>query len=71
MNTNSNAQLGKSLLTGGLGFLMVLCCLAGPAVVGAIGGSVIGGVLGVVAAVAIALGVAAIVRWRGKTDGAC
>lgn len=58
-------------LTGGFGVLMVLCCLVGPAVIGAIGGSAIGGVLGVVAAVVIALAVAAVVRRRGKTGRAC
>jgi hypothetical protein len=71
MTSESNAQQRRTLLTGGLGFLMVLCCLAGPAVLGAIGGSAVGGVLGVVAAVVIALAVAAVLRWRGKTDRAC
>jgi hypothetical protein len=58
-------------LTGGVGTLFVLCCLAGPAVIGAIGGSAIGGALGVLAAAAIALAVAAILRRRGKTGRAC
>jgi hypothetical protein len=66
-----NAQQRKTLLTGGFGFLMVLCCLAGPAVIGAIGGAAIGGVLGVAAAVVIALAVAAVIRWRSKTDRSC
>jgi hypothetical protein len=35
--------------------LMALCCLAGPAVLGAVAGAAIGSVLGVVAAVAIAV----------------
>jgi hypothetical protein len=61
----------RTLLTGGFGFLMLLCCLAGPAVIGAIGGSAIGGVLGIVAAVAIALAVAAVLRWRGKSGRGC
>jgi hypothetical protein len=71
VSTDSNAQPRRTLLTGGFGFLMVLCCLAGPAVIGAIGGSAIGGVLGVVAAVVIALAVAAVLRWRGKRGRAC
>jgi hypothetical protein len=50
---------------------MVLCCLAGPAVIGAIGGAAIGGGLGVAAAVVIALAVAAVIRWRSKTDRSC
>jgi hypothetical protein len=71
VNPDSNAQQRKTLLTGGFGFLMVLCCLAGPAVIGAIGGSAIGGVLGVTAAVVIALAVAVVLRWRGKSGRAC
>jgi hypothetical protein len=71
VDTETNAQQRKTLFTGGLGILMVLCCLAGPAVIGAIGGSAIGGVFGVGAAVVIALALAAVLRWRGKGNRAC
>jgi hypothetical protein len=37
----------RNLLGGGIGLLTVLCCLAPPAVIGAIGGSTVGGVPGV------------------------
>jgi hypothetical protein len=56
-------------VTGGIGFLMVLCCLAAPAVIGAIGGTVIGGVLGIAAAVVIALAVAGLIHWRSRRKG--
>jgi hypothetical protein len=69
VSTESNAQQRKTLFTGGFAFLMVLCCLAGPAVLGAVGGSAIGGVLGVVAAVVIAVAVAAALHWRGRRSG--
>jgi len=49
---------------------MVLCCLAGPAVIGAIGGTAIGGALGIAAAVVIALAVAGLIPWRSRRKGA-
>jgi hypothetical protein len=57
------------LPTGGLGFLTLLCCLAGPAVIGAVGGTAIGGSPGIVAAAAIALAAAALLRRRGRRRG--
>lgn len=62
--------------TGGLfgvaGVIMALCCLAGPAVLGAAAGAAIGNVLGIAAAVLVALvGVLLVRRWRGGGDGAC
>jgi hypothetical protein len=53
------------------GALMALCCLAGPAVLGAVAGAAIGSVLGVVAAVAIALACVLIVRRLLAGDKAC
>ncbi len=58
-----------TLLTGGLGFLMFACCLAGPAVIGAVGGTAIGGTLGIAAAVAIALAAAALLHRRNRRNG--
>ena len=48
---------------------MLLCCLAGPAVIGAVGGTAIGGTLGIAAAVAIALAAAALLRGRARRNG--
>jgi uncharacterized membrane protein YccC len=56
----------KDLLSGGIGLLMVLCCLAGPAVFDAIGGSAVGGVLGIALAVALALAVTGVMQWRSR-----
>jgi hypothetical protein len=53
------------------GALMALCCLAGPAVLGAVAGAAIGSVLGVVAAVAIAVACVLIVRRLRAGDKAC
>jgi hypothetical protein len=64
-----SVQRGGTLLTGGLGFLMVLCCLAGPAVIGAVSGTAVGGTLGIAATVAIALVAAALLRVRGRRNG--
>lgn len=52
-----------------LGALMVLCCLAAPAVMGAIAGSAIGGWLRIIAAVAVALVVGAALTWRARSLG--
>jgi hypothetical protein len=67
----SGEQTGSrtTLLTGGLGALMVLCCLAAPAVIGAIGGSAIGGVLGIVVACVLALVVVGGLNWRARRGG--
>ncbi len=64
-----SAERRGTLLTGGVGFLMLLCCLAGPAVLGAMGGTAIGGTVGIAAAVVIALAAAALLRWRSRRNG--
>ena len=54
------------------GVVMALCCLAGPAIVGAAAGAAIGNLLGIAAAVLIALaGVLVVRRWRSGTNRAC
>jgi hypothetical protein len=53
------------------GALMALCCLAGPAVLGAVAGAAIGRVFGVVAAVGIAVACVLIVRRLRSGDKAC
>jgi hypothetical protein len=53
------------------GVLMALCCLAGPAVLGAVAGAAIGRVFGVVAAVVIAVACVLIVRRLRSGDRAC
>lgn len=54
------------------GVLMALCCLAGPAMVGAAAGAAIGNLLGIAAAVVIALvGVLVVRRWRSGNKRAC
>jgi hypothetical protein len=59
-------------LFGVAGFLMALCCVAGPAVLGAAAGAAIGNVVGIVAAVVVALiGALLVRRWRRGGDGAC
>jgi hypothetical protein len=58
-------------LVGVAGVVMALCCLAGPAVLGAAAGAAIGNVLGIVAAVVIALVCVSLLRrWR-TGDKAC
>jgi hypothetical protein len=59
-------------LVGVAGVAMALCCLVGPAVLGAAAGAAIGKVLGVGAAVAVALIAAVLLRhWRIRTGKAC
>lgn len=54
------------------GVLMALCCLAGPAVLGAVAGAAIGNALGIAAAIVLALvGVLLVRRWRGGAGKAC
>ena len=50
---------------------MALCCLAGPAVLGAVAGAAIGSVLGIAAAVAVAVACVLIVRRLRAGDKAC
>jgi hypothetical protein len=57
------------MLTGGLGVLMVICCLAAPAVIGAVGGAAVGGALGVVVACVLALAVGGALHSRARKRG--
>ena len=59
-------------LFGIAGVVMALCCLAGPAVLGAVAGAAIGDALGIAAAVVVALvGVLLLRRWRAGARRAC
>jgi hypothetical protein len=59
-------------LVGVAGVVLALCCLAGPAILGAAAGAAIGDVLGITAAVAVAAVAAALVwRWHSRTGKAC
>ena len=59
-------------LFGVAGVLMALCCVAGPAVLGAATGAAIGNVVGIVAAIVVALVAVLLVRrWRAGGDGVC
>ena len=50
---------------------MALCCLAGPAVLGAVAGTAIRSWVGIVVAVALALAAAALLRYRRTNDTGC
>jgi len=70
MGARADASERRNKLFGIAGVLMALCCLAGPAVLGAAAGAAIGNALGVVAAIVIAVaGVVVVRRWRGGTKG--
>lgn len=66
-----NPETRKRATMGIGGIALVLCCVAGPAVLGAIGGAATGSVLlGAGIAAAIALIGYGILRWRkGRWDG--
>lgn len=64
------ADLGPAALLGG-GVLVVLCCAAGPAVIGAVAGSSIGGWLGIACAVILAAGIALLVHRRTRPRNRC
>jgi hypothetical protein len=67
-----SAEAKSSGLFGMAGVAMALCCLAGPAIVGAAAGAAIGSLLGVAAAVVIALAAVLVVRhWRGGDKRGC
>jgi hypothetical protein len=67
-----SAEARSGGLFGIAGVLMTLCCLAGPAVVGAAAGAAIGNLLGIAAVVVIALAGALVVRrWRSGKKRAC
>jgi hypothetical protein len=72
MGAGANASDRRNKLFGAAGLVMALCCLAGPAVVGAAAGAAIGNLIGVVAAVVIAVSSVALLRWwRSGTNKAC
>ena len=56
---------------GGTALLMIVCCVAGPAILGAVAGAAIGGILGIACAaiVAVAVGVFLYQRRAAKGDG--
>jgi hypothetical protein len=54
----------------GMGALVALCCIAGPAVLGAVAGAAIGGVLGLVAAAIVAIVVGVVLFRRRAARGA-
>lgn len=69
MTTETNRSERRNKVFGVAGVLMALCCLAGPAILGAAAGAAIGNASGIAAAGAIAVaGVLLLRRWRG--DGA-
>jgi hypothetical protein len=72
METDAGAARRSNKLFGIAGVVMALCCLAGPAVLGAVAGATIGNAVGIAAAVVVALvGVLLLRRWRGSTGKAC
>jgi drug/metabolite transporter (DMT)-like permease len=58
-------------LFGVAGVLAALCCLAGPALIGAAAGAAIGNLLGIAAAVVLALVGVVLVRRLRRSDEAC
>lgn len=67
MSNEKTARSASAAL--GLGaFLMVIACVAGPAILGAVTGSAIGGWLGVLVAIAVAVTVAFVLRARRSTS---
>jgi hypothetical protein len=60
----------SSKLVGTAGVVLALCCLAGPAVLGAAASAAIGNVLGILAAV-VAAAVAAVLVSRARAGRAC
>lgn len=54
---------------GGAAILMILCCAAGPAVIGAAAGSAIGGWLGIACAVILAAAVGLFLHKRSRSKG--
>lgn len=72
MAEDAKADGRADRLIGVAGVLMALCCLAGPALLGAAAGAAIGYGLGVAAALVIAcLAVVALWRRRAGTGGRC
>ena len=58
-------------LFGVAGVIMALCCLAGPAVLGAVAGTAIGSWFGLAGAVVVALAAAALLRSRRSSNKGC
>ena len=59
---------------GAAGLVMALCCLAGPAVLGAVAGATVGNVLGIAVAVLVAVLAAAVLmlhRRLSRRDPSC
>jgi len=72
MAKNANAEGRADRLIGVAGVLMVLCCLAGPAILGVVAGAAIGDGLGLAAALVIAcVGVVALWRRWAGTETRC
>jgi hypothetical protein len=72
MAADANATRTGGRLFGVAGVLMALCCIAGPALLGAAAGAAIGNLIGVAAAVLVAVAAVLVLRrWRGGRDGAC
>ena len=71
MGAEVNAPRRGEKFFGVAGVLMALCCVAGPAVLGAVAGAAIGNVLGIAAAVVIALVCVALFRRSRSGNKAC
>jgi hypothetical protein len=68
------ARRAGGTLFGVAGLVMALCCIAGPAILGAVAGAAIGNALGIAAAVAVTLAAAGAVvlyRRRSGNNAAC
>jgi hypothetical protein len=71
VSASDEASRRSNAFFAGAGLLMVLCCAAGPAVIGTGLGAAIGGWVGIVVA-CVAAAVAGIVLYRrAKRGGAC
>jgi hypothetical protein len=74
-DVQSERRTGKGgTLMGAAGLVMAICCLAGPAVLGAVAGAAIGDVLGIAVAVVVALlaaGGMVLYRRRNGNGSAC
>lgn len=68
MSARRTAPGRRDSVIAGAAILMMVCCVAGPAVIGAAAGSLIGGWLGLVIACAVAAGVGLLLYLRRGTD---
>jgi hypothetical protein len=71
MSSTNKPRSGIDLALAGGGLVMVLCCAAGPAVMGAVAGSAIGGWLGIACAVILAVAVGLLLHRRTRDRGGC